>query len=220
MGLRRRWRSADGLTPSCAASTVGWETMTPSHLGHLGAGARRGKSVRDVAAVWSIIRWRGAGAVHARGCARAKIATRCAVGQQYGPTETTVDVHVPCAGAEADGGMAEIPIGRPIANARIYVLDGYGEPVPRGTVGELYIGGAGVARGYLNRPELTSERFVADPYSPEPGARMYRTGDLGAISGGRKPGVFGSSGPSGEGEGIPDRAWRDRGPPVGARCCT
>ena len=71
-----------------------------------------------------------------------------------------------------------IPIGRPISNARIYVLDEYGEPVPQGAVGEIHIGGAGVARGYLNHPELTSERFVADPYSPEPGARMYRTGDL------------------------------------------
>ena len=93
----------------------------------------------------------------------------------YGPTETTtfasshLIVRAP---------LSSVPIGRPIANARIYVLDGYGEPVPQGAVGELYIGGAGVARGYLNRPELTSERFVADPYSPEPGARMYRTGDL------------------------------------------
>jgi amino acid adenylation domain-containing protein/non-ribosomal peptide synthase protein (TIGR01720 family) len=96
----------------------------------------------------------------------------------YGPTEgTTFSCTYPVP-KDWQGGVS-VPIGRPIANTQIYVLDRQQQPVPIGVVGELYIGGAGVARGYLNQPELTTEKFIANPFSNELGTCLYRTGDLG-----------------------------------------
>jgi amino acid adenylation domain-containing protein len=91
----------------------------------------------------------------------------------YGPSETTTYSTFTLRVAEGPP-----TIGRPISNTRIYILDGNLQPVPIGVLGELYIGGAGVARGYVNRPDLTSEQFVANPFSDEPKSRLYRTGDL------------------------------------------
>jgi len=95
----------------------------------------------------------------------------------YGPTEAAVDVTAwTCAPARAAWG-ASPPIGRPIWNTRMYILDARLQPVPVGTAGEIHIGGVGVARGYLNRPELTAEKFIASPFVA--GDRLYKTGDLG-----------------------------------------
>ncbi|WP_157375985.1 non-ribosomal peptide synthetase, partial [Burkholderia ubonensis] len=95
----------------------------------------------------------------------------------YGPTEgTTFSATYRIDTVTSDA--RSIPIGKPIANTRLYVLDAQRQPVPIGVPGELYIGGAGVARGYLNRPQLTDERFVPDPFGGLPGDRLYRTGDL------------------------------------------
>ncbi|HET7461829.1 MAG TPA: amino acid adenylation domain-containing protein, partial [Longimicrobium sp.] len=95
---------------------------------------------------------------------------------RYGPSEAATAVTGPV--RVTDESHAIVPIGRPMPNVRVYLLDGDGEPVPAGVAGELYIGGAGVGRGYLGRPDQTAERFVADPFGAEPGARLYRTGDL------------------------------------------
>lgn len=94
----------------------------------------------------------------------------------YGPTEAAVDVTF----WECRRGSQRltVPIGKPVANTQIYILDRYMQPVPVGVAGELHIGGVQVARGYLNRPELTEEKFVPDPFRNEPGACLYKTGDL------------------------------------------
>ncbi len=94
----------------------------------------------------------------------------------YGPTETTIcstlhNVHPETAHDRS------VPIGRPVQNSKIYILDPYQRPVPIGVPGEIYIGGEGLAIGYLNRPDLTAERFVPDPFGGSPGERLYRTGD-------------------------------------------
>jgi acyl-coenzyme A synthetase/AMP-(fatty) acid ligase len=100
---------------------------------------------------------------------------------EYGPTETVVGCCVYEVGeeAEAESESGGVPIGRPVANLQMYVLDERMRCVPVGVSGELYIGGVGLARGYRGRAELTAERFVPHPYSREAGARLYRTGDVG-----------------------------------------
>ena len=98
----------------------------------------------------------------------------------YGPTETiitatTFDI---TPGLREPSALQRIPIGRPLTNRETYILNKYGDPVPVGVPGELYIGGDCLARGYLKRPDLTAEKFVPNPFSSEPGTRLYKTGDL------------------------------------------
>jgi amino acid adenylation domain-containing protein len=147
--------------------------ITSSHLGSLlaatDAGAvlpRKYLILGGEASTWELV-------------GRVKAAGKCAVINHYGPTETTVgsltfDVD---RGDACRGLAATVPVGRPIANTRVYILDAGGRPVPKGVAGELYIGGAGVALGYLNQPEQTAEGFLKDPFAGEPDARMYKTGD-------------------------------------------
>jgi amino acid adenylation domain-containing protein len=96
----------------------------------------------------------------------------------YGPTEATIDATYQECECEDD---KPVPIGQPISNTQLYIFDPMGNVVPNGQKGEIYIGGEGLARGYLNRPELTSQFFVADPFSSVPSARLYRTGDCGRL---------------------------------------
>ncbi len=96
----------------------------------------------------------------------------------YGPTESTTFTSCYPIPRQLDESIRSVPIGRPISNTQVYILDSRLEPVPVGVPGELYIGGDGLARGYLNCPELTAERFIANPFGHESGERLYKTGDL------------------------------------------
>jgi amino acid adenylation domain-containing protein len=108
----------------------------------------------------------------------AELASRWAAGRlflnAYGPTEVTVCATI----GEVSGDGTRPSIGRPMGDARVYVLDAQMRPVAIGVAGELYVGGPGIARGYWNRPELTAASFIPDPFSSEPGRRLYRTGDM------------------------------------------
>jgi surfactin family lipopeptide synthetase A len=104
-----------------------------------------------------------------------ELGPRCgSLWNMYGPTETTIW----SATAQIEPGEGVVALGKPIANTQIFILDKVLQPVPIGVAGELHIGGEGLARGYLKRPELTAEKFIANPFSPEPEARLYKTGDL------------------------------------------
>ncbi|MBJ9978491.1 amino acid adenylation domain-containing protein [Pseudomonas sp. S75] len=110
-------------------------------------------------------------------CRALKLWPHCTLHNLYGPTEAAVDVtYWQCMPTEGHFG---VPIGRPIANTRIYILDSEMNLLPMGAKGEIHIAGSGLARGYLKRPDLTAERFVPDPFDLEEGGRLYRTGDLG-----------------------------------------
>jgi hypothetical protein len=108
-----------------------------------------------------------------------RLAPACAILNHYGPTEATVGV---LTYRVAENRCAPVtptlPLGRPLANVQVYLLDQYLQPVPIGVQGELYIGGGNLARGYLNQPVLKAERFIPHPFSDTPGARLYKTGDL------------------------------------------
>ena len=102
----------------------------------------------------------------------------CRLHNHYGPTETHVVTALSLAGEPGQWPTLP-PVGRPIANTTIYILDAQQQPVVLGVPGEIYLGGAGVAHGYVKRPQLTAERFIPNPFDDDPGARLYRTGDLG-----------------------------------------
>jgi amino acid adenylation domain-containing protein len=147
--------------------------ITPAHLDLLGRQIAPGKAAGRTRAF--IIGGENLTATHL--AFWQEHAPHTALVNEYGPTETVVG----CCVYEVPPGQhltGSVPIGRPIANTRLHVLDEDLRPVPDGAAGELHIGGAGLARGYLNQPALTAEKFIPDPFAAEPGARLYRTGDL------------------------------------------
>jgi amino acid adenylation domain-containing protein len=157
-----------------AANPIDVLKITPSHLGAI-LGADDEKSL--LPRRYLILGGEATSAAFAR---RLLQAGTCAVINHYGPTETTVGSLTFDVPPEGPPGCPSgtLPIGRPIANTEVYILDAHRRPVPQGVAGELYIGGAGLAVGYFNQPEQTAERFVPHPFSTDPQARLYRTGDL------------------------------------------
>jgi amino acid adenylation domain-containing protein/non-ribosomal peptide synthase protein (TIGR01720 family) len=104
--------------------------------------------------------------------------TNCRILNHYGPTETTIGVLTQTVTLDNTPSTTTIPLGKPLANTQIYLLDDQLQPVPIGVPGEIHIGGFGVARGYLHRSDLTTERFIPNPFNQETGSRLYKSGDL------------------------------------------
>lgn len=159
----------------CDRYSIDCLKIVPSHLSALLSGSypekllpRQHLILGGEAATWDLIK-------RVR-----ELAPECKILNHYGPTETTVGVLTyRVEEISTDTSSNTVPLGRPLANTQIYLLDNYRQPVPLGVTGEIYIGGDNVARGYINQPELTNERFIRNPFSSEPKARVYKTGDLG-----------------------------------------
>jgi amino acid adenylation domain-containing protein len=162
----------DGLREAVERADFGLLKLTPSHLAALLARPRARTGAESLVVGGELLRWSALEAWWRRNPGSLVV-------NEYGPTETIVaSTATVLRRGDADGrGDDDVPIGRPIPNVRVYVLDTALQPVAPGVVGELYVGGAGQARGYLNRPGLTAARFVPCPFGG-PGERMYRTGDL------------------------------------------
>jgi amino acid adenylation domain-containing protein len=171
---QERASDADGLAEYFQRHRIDCLKIVPSHL----AGLLVSSDVKDIlprerlvlggdATGWNLVERFQA------------LAPNCRLMNHYGPTETTVGVLTfPVEYETGERCSATLPLGRPIHNTQVYVLDSSLNPVPAWIPGEVYIGGANVTRGYLNQPALTSERFIPTPFGDESGARMYRTGDL------------------------------------------
>lgn len=163
----------EAFASALAAAEVALFKMTPSHL-DASAELLAGAEVRDRPRLLVV----GGEALASRSLAAwRKRDPRSRIVNEYGPTETVVGCCVSILEPGWVGGDP-VPVGRPIANTRAYVLDPFLRPVPAGVKGELHIAGEGLARGYLGSPDLTAARFIPDPFSGEAGARLYRTGDL------------------------------------------
>jgi amino acid adenylation domain-containing protein len=158
-----------------------WDLLVNHRVSHVNSVPSFFDSVLDAAAQRPGLRLKrlmlGGEALSGALCRRLRVALPdTELVNMYGPTEACIDATAYPVPDPIDESLAVMPIGRPLANYRAYVLNPRLRPQPVGVVGELFLGGAGLARGYVGRPELTAERFVADPFGP-PGERLYRTGD-------------------------------------------
>jgi len=166
---RERAADAAALAAYFEEHAIDCLKIVPSHLSALLAGEeaqkilpRRCLALGGEASSWSLID-------------RVKSLSDCAIFNHYGPTETTVGV---LTHAVTDDRARRLPLGRPLPNIKVYILDTFFNPAPIGVIGELYIGGEALARGYHERPATTAEKFIPDPFSGKAGGRLYRTGDL------------------------------------------
>ncbi|MDJ0702180.1 MAG: amino acid adenylation domain-containing protein [Leptolyngbyaceae cyanobacterium MO_188.B28] len=169
---QERVTDPDAFVDYCEQRPIDILKITPSHLAALQSGRRPAEVMPQRQLILG-----GEAASCEWVTGLQALAPECEILNHYGPTEATVGVLTyPVQGQLPANGVT--PLGRPLANTEIYILDRYLQPVPVGAPGELHIGGVSLARGYLNQPELTAERFIPNPFSDQSDARLYKSGDI------------------------------------------